>query len=80
MSLPKISFEVMVMFPEVLEFAIQQHNERNGTDFCITDVVDDDLSFCTIEATKYQLKDIFSLGYRLSIIEHKKRLDGELDW
>lgn len=76
----KISFEVMVMFSEVLEFAIEQHNHYHNTDFKITQIVDDDLSFCTIEATEYQLEDLFGLGYRLSVIEHNKREKGELDW
>lgn len=80
MSLPKISFEVMVKFPEVLEGTIARRNQFCETDFHITNIVDDDLSFCTIEATKYQLKDIFGLGYSLSVTENYKKSKGELDW
>lgn len=81
MSLPKISFEVMVMFSEVLEEAINECNHYHKTDFHITQTdYDDGLTFCTIEATKYQLKDIFSLGYSLAISEDLKKSKGEIDW
>ncbi len=80
MSLPKISFEVMVMFSEVLEETINEYNHDYQTDFHITQISDDDLSFCTIEATQYQLKDIFSLGYSLHVTENYKKSKGEIDW
>ncbi|STZ07694.1 Uncharacterised protein [Moraxella caprae] len=80
MSSQKISFKVMVMFSEVLEEVITEYNQLYETDFHITNIVDDDLSFCTIEATKYQLKDIFGLGYSLSVTENYKKSKGELDW
>lgn len=80
MSSQKISFKVMVMFSEVLEEVITKYNQFYETDFHITEVYDDDLSFCIIEATKYQLKDIFGLGYSLSVSEDLKKSKGELDW
>lgn len=70
----------MVMFSEVLEEVITEYNQFYETDFHITNIVDDDLSFCTIEATKYQLKDIFGLGYSLATSEDLKKSKGELDW
>lgn len=70
----------MVMFSEVLEEVITEYNQFYETDFHITNIVDDDLSFCTIEATKYQLKDIFGLGYSLSLTQNEKKLKGEIDW
>ncbi|STZ07693.1 Uncharacterised protein [Moraxella caprae] len=80
MSSQKISFKVMVMFSEVLEEVITEYNQLYETDFHITNIVDDDLSFCTIEATKYQLKDIFGLGYSLSLTQNEKKSKGEIDW
>ncbi|MCL1624419.1 hypothetical protein M2R47_09285 [Moraxella sp. Tifton1] len=80
MSSQKISFKVMVMFSEVLEEVITKYNQFYETDFHITEVYDDDLSFCIIEATKYQLKDIFGSGYSLSVSEDLKKSKGELDW
>lgn len=80
MSSQKISFKVMVMFSEVLEEVITKYNQFYETDFHIAEVYDDDLSFCIIEATKYQLKDIFGLGYSLSVSEDLKKSKGELDW
>lgn len=74
MSSQKISFKVMVMFSEVLEEVITKYNQFYETDFHITEVYDDDLSFCIIEATKYQLKDIFGLGYSLSVSEDLKKI------
>lgn len=80
MRLPQISFEEMVMFSEVLEEVINEHNHYHKTDFRITKIDDDGLTFCTIEASRYQLKDIFSLGYSLSLIQNEKKSKGELDW
>ncbi|STZ07692.1 Uncharacterised protein [Moraxella caprae] len=73
MSLPKISFEVMVKFPEVLEEEINEHNHYYKTNFHITKIYDNnDYSFCTIEATQYQLRDIFDLGYGFYLTQNQK--------
>lgn len=76
----KISFKVMVTYSEVLEIVIEKYNDYYNTDFKITEISDDQVAFCTIEATQYQLKDIFGLGYCLSIEEYRKREKGELVW
>lgn len=76
----EITFEIMVMYSEVLEKAIEQHNKYNGTDFRITEIIDDEVISCKITVSKYQTSDLFNLGHRLSVIEHKMRENGELDW
>ena len=73
-------FEVMVMYSEVLEKAIEQHNLSNGTNFRIIEIIDDQVIFCKIGVTKYTMADIFNLGHRLSVIEYTLRENGEIDW
>lgn len=75
----ELIFEVMVMYYEILEKAIIQHN-NNNTDFKIIEVIDDDAIFCKIKVTKYKPKDLFNLGHRLSVIEHLMREQGKIDW
>ncbi|WP_346985763.1 hypothetical protein [Chryseobacterium sp. POE27] len=76
----EITFEVMVMYSEVLEKAIEQHNNFNETDFRIVEVIDDEVIFCKIGVSKYTTSDLFNLGHRLSVIEHNMRENGEIDW
>jgi len=40
----ELIFEVMVMYAEVLEKTIEQHNYYNKTDFKIIEIIDDDIS------------------------------------
>lgn len=80
MNLPKISFEALIAFPEVLKIAIQEYNVNYDTDFCIAKIIDDDLPLCTIEATKFTLEDVFNLGYKLSVTEYHKKSTGEISW
>ncbi|CEN49094.1 conserved hypothetical protein [Capnocytophaga canimorsus] len=42
----ELIFEVMVMYEDILEKAIMQHNHWNDTDFEIIEVIYDDLIFC----------------------------------
>lgn len=70
----------MVMYSEVLEMAINEHNKSNGTDFKIVETTDDQVIFCTIGVSKYTLADIFNLGHRLSFIEHELRAKGDIEW
>lgn len=66
---------------EMLKEEINEHNHYYKTNFHITKIYDDnDFSFCTIEATKYQLRDIFDLGDNLSLTQNEKKSKGELDW
>jgi hypothetical protein len=75
-----IEFKIMVMYVEILEKAIIQHNNNNNTDFRIKEVIDDDVIFCVLQVTKYKTEDIFNLGHRLAVIEYNMRAKGEIDW
>lgn len=74
----ELIFEVMDY--EVLNKAIEQHNNYNNTDFEIVEIIDDEAIFCKIRVSKYYPEDLFNLGHRLSVIEHLMREKGEMDW
>ena len=74
----ELIFEVMDY--EVLNKAIEQHNNYNNTDFEIVEIIDDEAIFCKIRVSKYYPEDLFNLGPRLSVIEHLMREKGEMDW
>ncbi|MFT3737196.1 MAG: hypothetical protein QM786_00380 [Breznakibacter sp.] len=76
----ELIFTVMVMYSEVLEKTIEQHNKHNNTDFRIVEVIDDEVIFCKLTVSKYKIEDIFNLGHRLSVIEHLLKEKGEIDW
>ena len=77
----ELVFKVMVMFPEVLQEAIDKHNYFSKTDFEIIETIEEiEVCFCKIRATKYKVEDVFGLGYLLSAIENNKRQKGEIDW
>ena len=76
----ELRFEIMVTFPEVLEKAIKNHNEFNGTDFEITETIYDEVPFCKLKVTKYETSDIFGLGYKLAALQYRMREEGEIDW
>lgn len=74
-------FKVMVMFPEILQNAIQRHNSFNNTDFEVVEVMEEiEGCFCKIKVTKYKIEDVFNFGYLLSALENKMRIKGEIDW
>lgn len=81
MESKEIIFKAMVMFPEILQDAIDKHNHFNKTDFEIIETVEEiEVCFCKVRVTKYKIEDIFDLGRLLSGIENEKRQKGEIDW
>jgi hypothetical protein len=75
-----IVFQVMVTFPDLLKKKIEDYNQRYKTDFQLIEVIDDEVPFCKIKATKYVPSDIFNLGYSLAALQYNLKEKGELDW
>ena len=77
----ELIFEVMVMFPELLEEEIIRVNKWNNTDFEIIETIEEiEIFFCKIKVTKYKIEDIFALGYRLATNQSNKKGQGKYDW
>ncbi len=76
----ELIFKVMVTFPHVLEREILDYNEYYGTNFEIIETIYDDVPFCKIKVSKYNIANIFGLGYSLSSLENKLKEEGEIDW
>ena len=76
----ELIFEVMVTFPDLLEREILEYNQFHDTDFEVIEIIDDEVPFCKIKVNKYQISDIFDLGYSLAITQYTLREKGEIDW
>ncbi len=75
-----MEFKVMITFPDLLEITIEKFNSFYGTDFIIKKVIDDEVPFCIIGASKYTLANVFDLGYSLAAKQYTMREKGEIDW
>ncbi len=75
----QLNFEVIcdeVLFPE----CIKNYNQIYKTDFQIIEFIHDEVTFAKIVVTKYEVMDIFQLGYQYGAYAQHKRQNGEIDW
>lgn len=75
-----MEFTVMVTFPEILGRRIEAYNETNGTDFRIIEIINEEVPFCRIQVSSFQISDVFNLGYGLAVLQYSMRDKGELSW
>lgn len=75
-----LQFKVMITFPNLLEKEIHEYNAFYGTDFKIIETIHDDVIFCHIQVSKYNISNIFGLGYSLAATQYNMRAKGEIDW
>ena len=73
-------FEVMITFPELLLKSVEEFNSFYGTDFKVIEINYDEVPFCKIKVTKYQMCDVFNLGYSLAVLQYSLREKGEISW
>ena len=73
-------FRLMVTSVDTLRQQIEKYNDLFKTDFEIIKVIDDEIVFCDIKVTKFQMSDIFGLGFTLARFEQKLREEGKIDW
>jgi len=72
----ELKLRISVTYVESLEKAIENHNEFCNTDFQIVNIDYDEVILCDLKVTKYKQNDIFSLGYKLGILEQKIKKEG----
>lgn len=73
-------FRLMVTSVETLKAQIDKYNSFFNTDFEIIKVIDDEVPFCDVRVSKFQMSDIFGLGFGLARFEQKLREEGKIDW
>lgn len=76
----EIIFEVMVTFPNLLIQKVDEYNKLYKTNFKVVDIIDDEVQFCKIKVSEYNISDIFNLGYSLAVLQYRLREKGEIDW
>ena len=76
----ELIFEVMVMFPDLLQESITSYNNFFKTDFEIIEIINDEVIFCKIKVTKFEISDIFDLGSNLAIKQFNKRGEEKYNW
>jgi hypothetical protein len=73
-------FRLMVTSVDTLSAQIEAYNNFFKTDFEIVSVIDDEVPFCDVRVTQFQISDVFGLGFKLAKYEQKLREEGKIDW
>ena len=76
----KMIFKVICNKKEYLMDTLNWYNKVYNTDFQIINYIFDEVNFAEILVNKYQITDIFSIGYLFGVKEEKLRQSGEIDW
>jgi hypothetical protein len=76
----ELVFRIMVTSVNTLEKQILNYNCLFKTDFEVINIINDEVPFCDIKVTKYNVSDIFGLGFGLALFEQKLREEGKIDW
>ncbi len=76
----KTIFTVICNDEKYLKESLDWYNSINQTDFRIKKFILDEVNFAEIEVLKFQLTDVFNIGYAFGTKEQKLRDKGEIDW
>ena len=78
----KLEFKVLVMDLDILEKAVEMYNldPTSNVKFQIINELEDSLNAATIQSDKYNIEEVFRLGYRLADLENYLQNKGEFDW
>ena len=78
----KLEFKVLVMDLDILEKAVEMYNldPTSTVKFQIINEIEDSLNSATIQSDKYNIEEVFRLGYRLADLENYLQNKGEFDW
>ena len=78
----KLEFKVLVMDLDILEKAVEMYNldPTSNVKFQIINEIEDSLNSATIQSDKYNIEEVFRLGYRLADLENYLQYKGEFDW
>jgi hypothetical protein len=73
-------FTVICNDEKYLKESLDWYNSIYQTNFRIRRFILDEVNFAEIEVHKFELKDIFNIGYAFGAKEQKLREQGEIDW
>jgi hypothetical protein len=73
-------FRLMVTSVDNLKEQIEKYNSFFKTDFEIINIVNDEVPFCDVRVSKFNISDVFGLGFGLARFEQKLREEGKIDW
>jgi hypothetical protein len=73
-------FTVICNEATYLNQVIDWYNSNHKTDFKISKIIDDEVSFAEIEVLRYKQSDLFDLGYQFGVKEQMLRQEGKIDW
>lgn len=59
----KVKFFVICNDEKYLNQTIEWYNSTYKTDFIIVKIIQDEVNFAELEVSKYELSDLFTLGY-----------------
>ena len=78
----KLEFKVLVMDLDILEKAVEMYtlDPTPHVKFQIINEIEDSLNSATIQSDKYNIEEVFRLGYRLADLENYLQNKGEFDW
>ncbi|WP_172917729.1 hypothetical protein [Capnocytophaga canis] len=80
MNYKAITFSIICDDEKYLEETLNWYNNTYGTDFKITNVIYDEVTFVDISSTKITLTDVFDIGYHFGLEIQKLREKGKIDW
>lgn len=76
----KTIFTIICNEKKYLEGSLDWYNNLNKTDFKIQKFILDEVNFAEISVSKFQLRDVFNVGYAFGSKEQKLRMEGKIDW
>lgn len=75
-----LEFDVISNDDKIIVEAIAKYNKMYKTDFEIVKFIYDEVVFARLKVTRYEVSDIFQLGYYFNALVDLKRQKGEIDW
>ena len=75
-----MTFKVICNKKEYLIDTLSWCNKAYNTDFQTFNYICDEVNFAEIQVNKYQITDVFNIGYLFGVKEEKLRQSGEIDW
>ncbi|NBA88422.1 hypothetical protein GVN16_21795 [Emticicia sp. CRIBPO] len=76
----RTEFTIISSDDKLILNSVEYYNKYYHTDFKVERFINDEVVFAVISASKFELSDVFSLGYQFGAIAENKRQKGEIDW
>ena len=76
----RTEFQIISSDDKLIIESVASYNKTYGTDFKVEKFIYDEVIFAIITVSKFDLKDIFHLGYQFGGFAEYKRNKGEINW